>query len=257
MLDKNYEWLITQSLASRGLNEVRRFKGQATPEIFSIELNPADIDKTLLTALIQRWHRRYFKPKPTWEDRALFRSLNMANIACQLPSIVDTTLFDYGRTLALWVSAFEILVHRGNAKANQVAVNAVLDKIPYFERAMRRKAHRAYDPKVNKVTRTTLARAVYAQLYRARNHFLHGEPVSKRSLRLKRTRAHLIDLAPSLYRLALTAVLDLRFAETPPPTSDRKVYLGFHRRLSEFHDGQHMHERALLKVRKARTRTLT
>src|SRR5262249_5078200 len=254
MLDKNYEWLITQSLASLGLHEVRRFKGQATPEIFPIELNPADIDKTLLTALIQRWHCRYFKPKPTWEDRALFRSLNMANIACQLPSIVNTTLFDYGRTLALWVSAFEIPVHPGNAKANQAAVNAILDKIPYVERARRRKAHHAYDPKVKKVTRTTLARAAYAQLYRARNHFLHGEPVSKRSLRLNRTRAHLIDVAPSLYRLALTAVLDLRFTETPPPKSDVQAYLGFRRRVSEFQEGQHLHERALLKVRKVRNR---
>jgi hypothetical protein len=253
MLDKNYEWLITQSLASLGLNEVRRFKGQATPEIFPIEMNPVDLDKTLLIALIQRWHRRYFKPKPTWEDRALFRSLNMANIACQLPSIVDTTLFDYGRTLALWVSAFEILVHPGNAKANQAAVNAVLDKIPYFERAMRRKTHHAYDPKANKVTRTTLARAAYAQLYRARNHFLHGEPVSKRSLRLKRTRARLIDVASSLYRLALTAVLDLRFTETPPSASNLQAYLAFRHRASEFHDGQHMHERALLKGRRRET----
>jgi hypothetical protein len=251
MLDKNYEWLITQSLASLGVNEVKRFKGQVTPEIFPIELHPMDIDKTLLTALIERWHRRYFKPKPTWEDRALFRSLNIANIGCQLPSIVDTTLFDYGRTLAFWVSAFEILVHPGNAKANQAAVNAVLDKIPYFERAMRRKAHRAYDPKVNKVTRTTPARAAYAQLYRTRNHFLHGEPVSRSSLRLKRTRAHLIDVAPSLYRLALTAVLDLRFTETAPPPSDLQAFLAFHCRSSEFHDKQHLHERALLKVLKA------
>jgi hypothetical protein len=253
MLEKNYEWLITQSLASLGLNEIRRFKGQVTPEIFPIELNPVDIDKTLLTALIQRWRRRYFEPKPTWEDRALFRSLNMANIGCHLPSIVDTTLFDYGRTLALWVSAFEILVHPGNAKANQAAVNSVLDQIPYFERAMRHKAHPPYDPNVKKVTRTILARAAYAQLYSARNHFLHREPVSRRSLRLKGARAHLTDIAPSLYRLALTAVLDLRFTETAPPTSDLEAYLAFRRRFSEFHDGQHMHERALLKLRKTRT----
>jgi hypothetical protein len=257
MLDKNYKWLITRSLASLGLDEVRRFKGQATPEIFPIELNPVDIDKPLLTALIQRWHRRYFKPKPTWEDRALFRSLNMANMGCHLPSIVDTTLFDHGRTLALWVSAFEILVHPGNAKANQAAVNAVLDRIPYFERAMRRKAHRTYDPKVKKVTRTTPARAAYAQLYRARNYFLHGEPVSRRSLRLKRTRAHLIDVAASLYRLALTAVLDLRFTETAPPTSNLEPYLASRRRSFDFQNRQHMHEQALLKVRKVRTRPST
>jgi hypothetical protein len=74
----------------------------------------------------------------------------MANIACQLPSIVDTTLFDYGRTLALWVSAFEILVHPGNGKANQVAVNKVLDKIPYVDRAMARKLFRAFDPQLRR-----------------------------------------------------------------------------------------------------------
>jgi hypothetical protein len=251
MLDKNYEFLITRSLASLGLNEVSRFKGQATPEIFPIELHPADIDKTLLTALIHRWRRRYFKSKPTWEDRALFRSLNMANIACQLPSIVDTTVFDHGRILALWVSAFEILVHPGNAKANQAAVNAVFGKVPYFDSAMLRKAHRAYDHKVGRATRTILPRAVYAQLYRARNDFLHGEPVSNRSLRLKRTRTHLFEVAPSLYRLALTAFIDLCFTETAPPTSDREAYLAWHHRSSEFHDGQSIHERALRKASRA------
>lgn len=248
MIDKNFEYLITQSMASLGLNEVKRFKGQPTPEIFPIDLHPGDIDKTLLAALIQRWHRRYFKPKPTWEDRALFRSLNMANIACQLPSVVGTTIFDHGRILSLWVSAFEILVHPGTARANQAAVNAVLDKVSYVEPAMRRKAHSAYDPKVGKVTRTTLPRMVYGRLYSTRNAFLHGNPVSRRDLRVKRGRARLIDVASSLYRLALTAILNLRFAETPPPTSDIQAYVAFHHRASQFHDDQHMHERALLKA---------
>lgn len=252
MMTKDFNYLYTASPVSLGMNDVDHFNGQATPEAFPMSLNSESIDRPLLEALIYQWHRRYFQPNPTWEGRALFRSLNMANIACQLPSIVDTTLFDFGRTLALWVSAFEILVHPGKGKkSNQAAVNAILNKITYVERAMHRRLHRAYDPKLQKVTRAALAQAIYGQLYKARNDFLHGNAVSLRSLRLKNGGAHLTDVAPSLYRLALTEVLALRFTEPPPPASDFQAYYDFHGRRSDFNNWQHMHERALMKSRKA------
>lgn len=250
MIDRNYEWLVTNSMASLGLHQVKKFKGQATPEIFSEELNPYEIDTALLTRLIDRWHDRYFRPNPSWSDRALFRSLNMANIACQLPSIVDTTMFDIGRTLSLWVSAFEILVHPGVGESNLAAVYARLDKVAYVERDMNRKWYRAYDPAIKKRIPATLPRYIYNALYNRRNAFLHGNPVTPASLKIKGTKASLLHLAPPLYRLALTSFLDLRFAEQPPPSSDVKAFIEHHSRKSEFYGYQQMNERALLRARK-------
>lgn len=55
-----------------------------------------------------------------WDDVALTRSLNMAYHASLLPAGTDTTFYDVGRIVSLWVSAFEILVHPGgNGQASQ------------------------------------------------------------------------------------------------------------------------------------------
>ena len=50
---------------------------------------------------------------PSWSDNALFRSLNMAFRAAEMPAWNDITVYDVGRSVALWVSAFEILAHPG------------------------------------------------------------------------------------------------------------------------------------------------
>jgi hypothetical protein len=70
---------------------------------------------------------------------------------------------------------------------------------------------------------TNLAGAVYDRLYMARNHFLHGNPVTAQTLMLEKCRKHVHLFAPSLFRLALTAFLDLRFSETLPDTANNKI----------------------------------
>jgi hypothetical protein len=65
----------------------------------------------MFEALFRRWKRHYLARGRLWSDRALFRSLNMAANAAQLPGGIDTTLYDLGRMTGLWVSAFEILAH--------------------------------------------------------------------------------------------------------------------------------------------------
>jgi hypothetical protein len=82
MLDKNYEYVVMNSMATGlGLNEVKELRPQSTPGIVHRPLVRRDIDRPLLAALLQRWQQRYQTLTPTWEDTALFRSLNMAN-AC-------------------------------------------------------------------------------------------------------------------------------------------------------------------------------
>ena len=61
---------------------------------------------------------------------------------------------------------------------------------------------------------TNVAGEVYGHLYRVRNNFLHGNPVTTKTLLFGRWSV-LLFAAP-LFRLALTAFLDLR----SPDTSD-------------------------------------
>jgi hypothetical protein len=46
----------------------------ATTEIYDVQQH--DIDETLFKVLLERWERRYYKPNPSFQDKALFRSLN-------------------------------------------------------------------------------------------------------------------------------------------------------------------------------------
>jgi hypothetical protein len=111
MLDKDYEDLIGNTPAILGTHEVAKFKGQCSPAIFRTAPDGRDLDQPLLSKLLHRWRRRYETSRPDWADMALFRSLNMAYHASLLPTATDTTFYGVGRLAALWVSAFEILVH--------------------------------------------------------------------------------------------------------------------------------------------------
>jgi hypothetical protein len=120
MLDRHYADMMGSTPAILGTHEVARFKGQSSPAVFRTQLSDSDVDQPLLAALMARWRRRYEASDPAWEDIALMRSLNMAYQASLLPAGTDTTFYDVGRIVSLWVSAFEILVHPGgNGQANR------------------------------------------------------------------------------------------------------------------------------------------
>lgn len=50
-----------------------------------------------------------------------------------MPAGVDATLYDFGRSVALWVSAFEILTRPQEGQASASSVYAVLDRVPYLD----------------------------------------------------------------------------------------------------------------------------
>jgi hypothetical protein len=101
--------LAASTPAFAGVHVVEEFHGQASPELPVMQLD--ELDDPLFEALLVRWKRHYLGKRQRWQDRALFRSLNMAGQAAQLPAGMGTTLYDLGRIAALWVSAFEILAH--------------------------------------------------------------------------------------------------------------------------------------------------
>jgi hypothetical protein len=66
----------------------------------------------------------------------------MANEAARLPSVVASTVYDVGRTLALWVSAFEIVAHPGGAgRSNMSTVADLIERVEWREATLGAAAH--------------------------------------------------------------------------------------------------------------------
>lgn len=57
---------------------------------------------------------------------------------------------------------------------------------------------------------------MYGELYKARNDFLHGNPITGERLIVRPSQRSLFLYTAPLYRLALTGFLDLRFKRTVP-----------------------------------------
>jgi hypothetical protein len=90
-LSADLQHLIAMTPAFTGFHSVDHFHGQSSPEL--PHMTVSELDQQLLAALLARWKRHYLGKRQRWEDRALFRSLNMAGQAAQLPGGVGVTIF--------------------------------------------------------------------------------------------------------------------------------------------------------------------
>lgn len=264
MLDRHYEDVIGSTPAILGTHELSRFKGQSSPALFRTLLRESDIDQPLLAALISRWRRRYEAAQPAWGDVALMRSLNMAYQASLLPAGTDSTFYDVGRVVSLWVSAFEILVHPGGSgQANRDKVFEMIERTPWIQAESSQLAHATGGK--SKVKRT-LASWLYQVLYECRNDFLHGNPVDRSRLLLPTPQRTIFEYAAPLYRIALTAFLPLTYEVSPPESNDARVLGAYIANRMAFREPQELVEEALLtatrpsvghSVRRTRTRNAT
>ena len=218
-LSRDYKHLVLNTGALMSMNSVDKFQGQSSPEVPFQRARVSDLDAVLLAKLMSRWKSRYATKRTSWEDRALFRSLNMANQAAQIPWTADETRYDRGRITALWVSAFEILVHPGRGgRSGLEQVLDLLDRVEWVTSFLSRRTYKVRSGK--KVFRRGFASSVYGQMYSARNDFLHGNPVRPSGLYLRGTWLPLWYCAALIYRLGLTAFLDLSWKKAWPPRSD-------------------------------------
>ncbi len=258
MLGKDNQSLTTSTPAFSGIHVVEAFHGQASPELPVMQID--DMDTPLLEALLACWKRHYFGERRRWKDRALFRSLNMAVQAALLPAGIGTTIFDLGRSISLWVSAFEILSHPRVSNAGLFTVYPLLEGVTYCDRKVSRRRYAAYIPEWKKrknkkqnvkEPRRSLPCWIYGKLYQARNDFLHGNRVSVKTLSPTGTKDGLFWLAPSVYRLALTGFLKLSVDQNLPYwLSDSYKSNPLLQRKRKAYDRQSMIERALLRIRK-------
>jgi hypothetical protein len=242
MLGKDNIHIVATTPAVTAVHVVEQFHGQSSPELSTMVLT--DVDQPLFEALLARWKRHFLGKRQRWEDRALFRSLNMAAQAAQLPAGMDSTIYDVGRIVALWVAAFEILTHPHKGRADLKAVYAILERVAYLDPKVSARRYAAYRSK----PRRPLPCWLYGKMYLARCDFLHGEPLGVKPLSVGGSKVSLFWIAPCLYRLALTAFLGLSFKRPIPKTNPTKLgeYIASKMGFERF---QKTIERALLRAR--------
>jgi hypothetical protein len=243
MIDKSYDGIIMTNPAELSVHVVEEFSGQSFPEQRQQTIMEQDIDLVLANAMLNRWSPRFADGEAEWRDKALFRSLNMANDAARIPASTAATFYDVGRSLALWVSAYEILAHPGGrAESNFQTVSAVLEKVKWREPGLSAASHTIPGKTPKKVM---LATWICKQLYDLRNTFLHGNDIDPEK-QLKLNGKVIIDFAPCIYRLLLTGFLDLHWDEPTPDISETEAAASFINGRSRFEKYQRMCERALL-----------
>jgi hypothetical protein len=174
-VDNQYEMLVMSSMAQMAMHDVNMLKAQSTPGISPVTIDLTVIDEPLLSEMLLRWKTRFTLESPSKADIALFRSLNMANAAAVVPGNVEATIFDIGRSVALWVSAFEILAHTG--ASGYLQVYELLEKQKWNLTKCNEAKYEPLGHKQNKPLRP-LPVWIYGELTRARNDFMHGNPIT-------------------------------------------------------------------------------
>jgi len=214
MVDAEYEGIVMRSMAQLGYHEVKALSAQVTPGIGYMTLDRRMIDRPLLDALLRRWQEHFGTDSQRHENVALFRSLNMALSASMLPGNVEVTVYDIGRAIALWVSAFEILAHPGNSGVGFKQVYKMLEQPEWNLSDCQAAIYEPYGWKYGHPKRS-LPVWLYGELNRARNDFLHGEPIPAERLIVPPGKRPLHLYAAPLFRMALTGHLDLKMDRRP------------------------------------------
>jgi hypothetical protein len=245
-LGRDYDdHLYALTPAVTAIHDVKLLRAQAAPASAGRQLGAHHCDDVLLRAVLQHWERYFVDGLDTVEDRRLFRSLDMARAASKMPGGPDATIYDGGRAVALWVSAFEILAHDGHTDLKRVL--ALLGRVGW-ERPKLKQLDRTVKFRGRPIA-TNLAGFVYNALYRVRNAFLHGEPVPAEALTLQGSRISVLSFAAPLFRLALTAHLNLKLAGVAPdPSTDPTAFGQYVAERMAFAGPQRLAEDAILVV---------
>ncbi|HML06566.1 MAG TPA: hypothetical protein VK430_00360 [Xanthobacteraceae bacterium] len=245
-----HQHIVCDTPALKALELVTDFRGQCDPGLSPVVLDERDFDNVLLKLLLKRWRNHYHRKSRKWADTALFRSLNMAVAASKMPATVDVRLFDLGRTVSLWVSAFEILAHPRIGKSGLHLVYHLLDQAPWHDKRLKQKRYRAYSPsKKTPAHLRSLPCWLYGEIYQARNDFLHGNPIRQNRLHVKGSGRSLFQYSPMLYRMALAAFLPIAINLKAPPATDTKAYSNYLKRYFEVFSDQRDIEAGIRTVR--------
>ncbi len=176
------------------------FVGMPNP-LISVYGDRFQVDWPLFALLLQAWDNQYIRSRrPAWYYEALFRALEIAMHALAVPVQNLSSVHDFGLSLAIWVSAFEVLIHPG--RGGKVDETRVLQ---FLASASSRWDNPKLRHKRYVVTVGGKIERVYHQLYSARNTHLHGNAILKRHWSYVGRRGSIAvgNLAPLVFRTAL------------------------------------------------------
>jgi hypothetical protein len=256
MINTQHQHIVCNTPALGGLELVGDFNGQTDPALSPVTLEERDFDNVLLKILLKRWHSHYGRKSRHWANIALFRSLNMAVAASKIPATVDVTLFDLGRTVSLWVSAFEILAHPKVGKSGLQLVYSLLEKSPWHDKKLHYRKYRPYNPKQPQKSAPlrSLPCWLYGEIYQARNDFLHGNPIRQNRLHVRGSGRSLFQYSPMLYRMALAAFLPIKLNLKSPAPAQTGAYKTYIKKYFELYSEQRDIEKGIRTVRKKMVR---
>jgi len=209
-ISKNDDGFITSSPSVLGFeDDYKQFRGQTSPGLAGIGSLSAKPDDQLFNLIERVWERRFIRGRVNeWSTRTLFRSLEMAYQATTMPYKNHSTIYDYGSSASLWVSAFEIISHPRQGSANLLSVLDLLGRYDWQDKVIKKKVYKTRykgrDQRIN------LVQKLYKELYDTRNDFLHGNPVRLNRLHpFKNKKIQPITrFAPLIYKVVLLSFLD-------------------------------------------------
>ncbi|RTL63212.1 MAG: hypothetical protein EKK41_23860 [Hyphomicrobiales bacterium] len=212
MVGADDKCIVCFTPAIRALHCIDSFRGQTLPDINSRAAYRRDADSALLESLKAVWKQKYIEKSEAHKPTAVLRSANMAFRASSMPAISDATQYDFGRSIALWVSAFEILVHPGGKGRVELRnVYGLLSSPAYKYKSLSEEAYMAYPDTLKKRGSQAVPRnlpcLIYGEMCHARNDFIHGNPLPDNRLILNGTSRTIISFCPALYGVALSCSL--------------------------------------------------
>lgn len=223
-LTRDPNFLHTFSPAVDSAYPPKDFRGQVSPNLPSPKHLRFQPDDKILSSLLGVWKKGFAGTNSVdWPTLVLFRSLEMAYQATSVPSNSRSTIYDFGSRIALWVSAFEVLVHPGGekARANLGKVTNLLRQASWRNPRLKHTEHQIRIG--GKLEDVNLVQKLYGELYEARNDFLHGNPVARSRLFCfcNEHRRSLIEIAPLIYKVALSCFFgqfgDIKGKTDEPP----------------------------------------
>ena len=213
-ITKDNRSLLISSPATLGVDKPECFCGQTNPGI--PDHLTAEPDEIIFEELLKYWERKYLNGKHIkWKIKALFRSLEMAFHASAMPYKNHSTIFDYGTSISLWVSSFEILTHNFRENLNLWTVIDCLESYSWSNKDISRRLYKLdYHDRVNRCNRDeriSIVSRLYKDIYFARNDFLHGNKLKKGNIYPFRNNKinPLNYFAALIYKVALISKLDI------------------------------------------------
>ena len=182
MLDKQFEDMILINPAQIHAHLLEEFKGQVLPGAIAGVDHVERHRRSACARTAQPVDRAVFREARGLEGQGSVPFPQHGERGRTYPALAASVFYDTGRSLALWVSAYEILAHPGGTgQSNFGTVSALLESVKWQDQKLAAATHT--------IPRRTpqqkqLATWVCRKVYDLRNDFLHGNDVDGKALLL-------------------------------------------------------------------------